>query len=157
MADEPVVGTDSTQLSEAQKRIVELNSKAKESEAAAAQEKQKREEAEAAVAEQKRIADFSEGFVDVVAQNPAAREFKDQIKEKVLGGYSLEDATFAVLGKAGKLGQPAPIVTPNSTAGGSATITPPSGGSKAVAEMTQAERRAALMEAEQRGDLGLSL
>lgn len=86
--------------------------------------------------------DFYAGFSDIVATNPSAKEHKDEILTKVKGGYSVEDATFAVLGKAGKLGQKAP--EPVNPAGGSATVTPPQGGNKSVGEMSQAEKRAAL-------------
>ncbi len=57
-------------------------------------------------------------------------------------GYTVEDATYAVLGKAGKLGGAKPL-TPTNPAGGSAATTVPTG-TKSVAEMSQAERRAQL-------------
>ncbi len=85
---------------------------------------------------------FNSGFADVLGTHQAAKDHKDEIKAKVLSGYSVEDATFAVLGKAGKLGQ-APM-TPPSPAGGSATNTITNTGQKTVAEMNQAERREAL-------------
>lgn len=85
---------------------------------------------------------FNSGFADILGTQPAAKEHRDEIKAKVLAGYTPEDATFAVLGKAGKLGQPAPA--PASPAGGSAPNTISQTGQKTVSEMTQAERRAAL-------------
>jgi hypothetical protein len=73
-----------------------------------------------------------------------------------MGGYSVEDATFAVLGKAGKLGQ-APTVERTPVAGGSAVINAPmGGGTKPISEMSREEKRAALMEAEARGDIALT-
>jgi hypothetical protein len=117
------------------------------------------EAAEAKVAETTRERDFYQGFADVVSTNPAAKDHKDEILEKVKGGYSVEDATMVVLGKAGKLAQqaaPAPQQFQQQT-GGSAPITPPSNGvTKSPGEMTQAERREALLEAERRGDIALS-
>ena len=110
--------------------------------------------------------DFYAGFSDVVSSNPAAKDHKDDILAKVKSGYTVEDATFAVLGKAGKLGQPAqvlpsspPVPRENSAqvaAGGSAPIQPVIGGQKPVNQMTREEKRAALVEAEQRGDLGVN-
>ena len=132
--------------SESQKRITDLSGKVK----TAADERDtantRAEAAEAKAAEAERVAAFSEGFVDVVAGNPAAKDFKDDIKAKVLGGYSLEDATFAVLGKAGKLNQPQVETNQGQFAGGSATTNLPAQGmEKSAAEMTQDERRNELM------------
>lgn len=86
---------------------------------------------------------FNSGFADVLGTHQAAKDHKEEIRAKVLGGYSVEDATFAVLGKAGKLGgnAQAPVVSP---AGGSAATTMPQGGTKAPSDMSQAERREAL-------------
>lgn len=120
----------------AQERITELSDKVKT-------EAEGRVAAEAKVAVAERNAAFAEGYADIVVTNPAAKEFKADIKAKVDSGLSVEDATYAVLGKAGKLGAPkAP--DPVNPAGGSATTSPPQGGTKGVAEMTQAERRAQL-------------
>ena len=70
-------------------------------------------------------------------------------------GYTVEDATFAVLGKAGKLGQPQPVV--DSPIGGSAAVNQPiNGASKKVSEMSRDEKRNALLEAEKRGEISLS-
>jgi hypothetical protein len=132
--------------SDAEKRIKSLSSKV-ETTATERDEAVARADAEAAkTAEAERRASFAEGFTDIVASNPAAKDFKADIQTKVMSGMSLEDATFAVLGKAGKLGnQPEPTIT---NAGGSASTNLPSQGTtKSAAEMTQAERRAALEEA----------
>lgn len=85
---------------------------------------------------------FNSGFADIVGTRPMAKDHKDEIKAKVMSGYSVEDATFAVLGKAGKLGVEAP--RPDSPAGGSATNAIPQDAVKSPAEMTQTERREAL-------------
>ena len=81
--------------------------------------------------------------------------YEEDILTKVKSGYSVEDATFAVLGKAGKLGQPQPIV--DSPIGGSATVNQPiTGGLKKPLEMTRDEKRNALLEAEKRGEISMS-
>lgn len=99
--------------------------------------------------------DFYVGFSDVVSTNPLAKDHKDEILTKFKSGYSLEDATFAVLGKAGKLASQAPEPTP-SPIGGSAPTAIPQGGVKTPQEMSQSERKAALIEAEARGDIFIS-
>lgn len=135
--------------SEAEKRITSLSGKVKEQAERAAASDTARAEAEAKATEAIRERDFYAGFTDVVGTNPAAKDHKDEILAKVKGGYTMEDATFAVLGKAGKLGPQQESST--TIAGGSASTTPPQGGQTEVSKMTQTERRAALMENE--GDL----
>lgn len=138
--------------SESQKRIRQLSGKVKEEAEAKAAAEQAKAEAEAKAKEAEQRAAFAEGFADVLSTHPAAKDFKADIQSKVMGGMALEDATFAVLGKAGKLGAPAPEPAP-SPAGGSASVAPPQGGAKSPMQMTQEERRQALLEAEQRGDI----
>lgn len=132
--------------SESQQRITKLSKDVKTTSDERDAARLEAETARAESAESKRVAEFSEGFVDVVAGNPAAKDFKDDIKAKVLSGYSLEDATFAVLGKAGKLNQPQVETNQAQFAGGSATTNlPVQGMEKSAAEMTQDERRNELM------------
>jgi hypothetical protein len=115
-------------------RITELSDKVKTTAQERDSEKAAREAAE-------RRAAFAEGFADIVATNPSAKDHKDEIKQKVLeSNYSVEDATFAVLGKAGKLGA-AQQTQQTQVAGGSAATAMPQGGQKSPAEMSQAERR----------------
>ena len=132
------------QESEAQKRIKQLSEKVRlTSEERDEKDRLFKEESDKrASAEKER--DFYQGFSDVVSTNPAAKDHKEDILAKVKGGYTVEDATFAVLGKAGKLGNTPPAQTSNTPAGGSATVTPPQTGNKSVSDMTQAERRAQL-------------
>lgn len=85
---------------------------------------------------------FSSGYAEVLSTHPAAKDHKDEIKEKVLKGYSVEDAALAVLGKAGKLG--AVQAPPKSPAGGSADTAMPQGGQKDIKDMSLAEKRAQL-------------
>lgn len=155
MADGNELESIINEPSEAEKRIKQLSGKVKEEAEAREAERAAREAAEAKAAEYERNAAFSEGFADIVATNPAAKDFKDDIKAKVLSGYSVEDATYAVLGKAGKLNNTAPEPEPT-PAGGSAVTTPPQGGARSAYEMTQEERRKALLEAQARGDISLS-
>ncbi len=119
-----------------EERIIDLSGKVKtEAEGRAAAE------ARATVAERK--AAFAEGFVDIVTANPAAKEFKADIQAKVDAGLSVEDATYAVLGKAGKLGSTIQTQPQAEVAGGSAATSPQSG-VKTPGDMTQEERRAEL-------------
>ena len=101
----------------------------------------------------KRENTFNSGFVDVLGNHPSARDHKDDIKAKVLSGMSIEDATFAVLGKAGKLGgTPQPIV--DNPAGGSAVTQHPTG-EKHLEELSRDEKRAKLLEAEKSGEISM--
>ncbi len=142
MADETII-EPAAEPSEAQKRITQLSDKVRTT----AQERDEKDRLlkesteKYATLEKENL--FNSGFADVLGTHPAAKDHKDEIKAKVLAGYTPEDAAFAVLGKAGKLGgtPPAPPINP---AGGSAPITPPQGGSKNPSEMSQAEKRAAL-------------
>lgn len=108
-------------------------------------------EARAIAAEKER--DFYSSFSDSTSQYPQASEYKDAIKEKVLAGYSVEDATVSVLAKEGKLTS-APQPREN-IAGGSATNAMQAQGDKSIRDMERAEKRAALIEAENEGG-GLS-
>lgn len=98
--------------------------------------------------------DFYKGFSASTAKYPAATEFQDEILGKVKAGYSVEDATISVLNGKGKLMPQA--VERQPVAGGSAATNIVSGGNKSAHEMSREEKRAALIEAEQRGDIGIS-
>lgn len=112
----------------------------------------KEKDAELASAQKER--DFFASFSEVTAKYPGSNEFKDEIKSKVLAGYSVEDAAISVLARNNKL-QGAPV-TPTSTPAGGSAIVPPTQGEKKVSDMTQAERRAALVELEARGDISIN-
>jgi len=142
------------QPSEAERRITDLSSTVKKTSEERDAEKAAREAAEAKAAAAERKAEALSGFADVVAENPAAKDHKDDILSKVESGYTLEDATFAVLGKAGKLN--APTHETSSPAGGSAATVLPSNTPKTIGEMSQEERRQAIIDAEARGDIGTS-
>lgn len=87
--------------------------------------------------------DFFKDFNTAASKYPNATEFQEKIKEKVMAGYDMEDAAVSVLAKEGKL--TAPVTPKDSPAGGSATTNIPAG-EKSVDEMTQEERRAALIK-----------
>jgi hypothetical protein len=143
------------QPSEAEKRIKQLSDKVGLS-AKELEEKNKLiEESTAKIATLERENAFNSGFADTVATTPQAKEFKEDIKAKVLSGYSLEDATYAVLGKAGKLNQRSDTQI-ESPAGGSATTTVTQPGNKSAKEMTPEERSQAIREAEKKGDIAWS-
>jgi hypothetical protein len=140
MADE-IIDNQPTHEGESrsQERIKQLSDKVELTSKERDELKTLHEQAQKKIAELGRENDFSSGFADILGIHPAARDHKDAIKEKVLAGYSVEDATFAVLGKAGKLGATSEP-TAQQVAGGSATTTPKTG-KKEIKDMTQEERR----------------
>jgi len=100
--------------------------------------------------------DFLNSFGDQVAKFSEAANFRDQIKERVLKGYTVEDATAAVLVAQGKYVAPTvppqPTITPEAYAGGS-SATLQASGDKPLSEMTREEKRAMLLQAENRSDI----
>ena len=91
--------------------------------------------------------DFYSKFSESSSKYQGANEFKDKIREKVMAGYDVEDATVAVLAKEGKLGSPtAQVAERDTVAGGSATTAMSGTGEKSLHEMSREEKRAALME-----------
>lgn len=147
------LGTE--QINRADKRIQDLSSKVKETSTERDAAKAKAETAEAARLSAEKERDFYASFSDTVAKFPAASEYKDKIKEKVMAGYTAEDATVAVLNAENKLVPPPPAPL-EPAGGGSAVNQLPTGGTKSVAEMNRDEKRQALIEAEKRGDISLS-
>lgn len=134
MADEP----EEIQSTPVEDRIKDLSGKVKT-------EAEGRTKAEAEATEAKKQVAFANGYIDMLGTYPAAKEFKADIEAKAMSGMSVEDATLAVLGKAGKLG--APTMEPIIPAGGSAgTIIPQSDMPKAINEMSLAEKREALSQ-----------
>lgn len=152
MADEPITQPVTPPVAIEQKpnpveeRITDLSSKVK-----TASDERDAATARAEAAERK-VA-FAEGFVDVVTEFAAAKDHKTDIEAKVMAGYSVKDATYAVLGAAGKLG--APKVDRQPVAGGSANTNITVQADKSIESMTRDEKRAALVEAQRKGDLGL--
>ena len=97
---------------------------------------------------------FLNSFGDTLGKYPEASSYKDKIKEKVLKGYSVEDATISTLASEGKFNPPTQPVPPVENPAGGSAITPTlTGGQKSISEMSREEKRAKLIEAEARGDL----
>lgn len=140
------------QPSESEKRIKTLSGKVKETAEERDELKRLGVEKDEKISSLEKENTFNSGFSDIVSANPSAKDFKDDIKSKVMTGMSMEDATFAVLGKAGKLGAPQGEII--SAAGGSAStgiIQPQQ--DKSIGEMTQAERREALASSPDLADI----
>ena len=114
------------------------------------------EESNRASSLQKEV-EFLNSFGDQLSKHPEASSYKDKIKEKVLKGYSVEDATISTLASEGKLTASQPTVQIDNVAGGSASVNQPvTGGQKTVAQMNRDEKRQALLDAEGRGEISLS-
>lgn len=99
--------------------------------------------------------EFLNSFGMQVGKYPEAANLKDKIKERVLKGYSVEDATAAVLVAEGKYSPPKIEQPIGNFAGGSATTQHPTG-DKSFSQMTSAEKRAELVKAESRGDISMT-
>jgi len=141
--------------SKVEKRIKDLSEKVRlTAEERDAGKRKLEEEATRASSLQKEV-EFLNSFGDQLSKHPEASPFRDKIKEKVLKGYSIEDATISTLASEGKL-TPKEVQVDN-VAGGSAAVNQPiTGAQKTISEMTREEKRAKLVEAEQRGDLSIS-
>lgn len=96
--------------------------------------------------------DFYKDFNQISTKYPGANEYQDKILEKVNAGYDVEDATISILAKEGKY---QPKVEDEKVAGGSAATALQGKDSKTPQEMTQDERRAALMDLESKGEFSL--
>lgn len=120
-------------------------------------EKARADKAEAEKQAALKEVDFFKNFTQVTSKYTGATEYQDQIREKVMAGYTMEDATVSILAKEGKYTpQVAAPLPKESPAGGSAVNTITGSGDKPVAEMTRDEKLSQLKDAEARGDLGLS-
>lgn len=130
-----------------QERIVDLSHKVK----TAAEERdlaaKKAEEAEQARLATEKERDFYKDFSQVAGKYQGASEFQEDILTKVKGGYTVEDATVAVLNARGKLIPEAKPQEREQVAGGSSPTSMTMTGEKPLADMTQAEKRAALVAA----------
>lgn len=106
----------------------------------------------------KKDVEFYSKFSDSVTKYKDAAAYKDRIREKVMAGYDVEDATISVLAKEGKYGNtvtPEPIEK-DSPIGGSAVTQTHKGGQKPLNEMNKQDLKQALMEAQSRGDLAMN-
>ena len=161
MADELDIDLEAEveQVNKQDKRIKDLSEKVKLTAEERDEQTKLLQEKETLLATATKEVDFFKNFTPLTSkpQYAAAGEFQDKIKEKVMAGYEVEDATISVLAKEGKLTTPQPPPLPKENpAGGSAVTTIKGGGEKAISEMTRDEKRTALVEAETKGDLSVS-
>jgi hypothetical protein len=112
-------------------------------------------QAEARAQQMEKENSFLNSFSDVIVKFPTATEYKDKIKEKVMGGYSVDDATVSILHAEGKLTPQSPAPDAGMIAGGSASNQFTNNGTKPIADMSREEKWAALKEAERKGDLSM--
>lgn len=137
-----------------EERFINLNKGKKEAELKAETLAKEKGEIEAKMALMEKETAFLNSFSDVSTKFPTASEFKEKIKEKVMtSGYSVDDATVAVLHAEGRLSS-SPTQQAN-VAGGSAPIQITNQANKPVNEMTQTEKWSALKQAEKEGLIGL--
>jgi hypothetical protein len=147
--------TEDPNINKTEERIKNLSSKVKDTAAERDAAKAATEAAEAARASAEKERDFYAGFADNVGKYPQASEHKDAIKEKVLQGYSVDDAIVSVLNKEGLLNAQSGPVSYGPVAGGSASTPIP--GPKGPTDMSQEDRRAALLEMDKTGELAQAL
>lgn len=100
--------------------------------------------------------DFLNSFGDQIGKHPEAATYKDKIKDKFIRGYSVEDATAAVLVSEGKYIPPKVEQPIENFVGGSAPTIHQGSGEKPLSELSRDEKRAKLLEAESRGDLSVN-
>lgn len=146
MADELDLGLEGTDENinnnRVDKRIRDLSEKVKLTSQERDDLVKAKAEADTKVTMAEKERDFFKDVSTLASKYPSASEYQDKIKEKVMIGYTVEDATVSVLNAEGKL---TPAQAPKeSPAGGSATNAMKSDGDKTIAEMTKAEKRAIL-------------
>lgn len=155
MADEFDLDLDLDQeqdrVNKVEQRIKTLSEKVKMTSQERDELAKAKESLEAEKANISKEVEFYKNFNTLTTKYQGASEYQDKIREKVMAGYDVEDATVAILAKEGKLNQSAPNLPKDFPAGGSATNTIKGEGDKPLGEMTQDEKRAALADRE--GDL----
>lgn len=157
--DELDLGDSTTQEetnNKVEKRIKDLSGKVRSTAEERDVAKAAAEKAEAEKQAALKDAEFYKNFSTVASKYQGAGEFQDKIREKSALGLSVDEATILVMTQEGKYTPPVIQAPKESPAGGSSATTLKGGGEKSVNEMTQDERRAQLMEAERRGDIGLT-
>lgn len=155
MADELELELENENINRTEERIKNLSSKVKDVATERDEAKRLADEATAKAQAAERERDFYAGLSDVLPKYPAAAEFKDAIKEKVMQGYTIDDAAVSVLNREGKL---VPIVdaapaAAEPAAGGSAPTAMSGPTEKSFSEMTLAEKREALADPALQSDL----
>ena len=139
-----------------EKRIKDLSEKVKLTAEERDEQKRLLGERDTKISGLEKERDFLNSFGDAMAKYPDAVSHKEKIKDKVLKGYSMEDAITSTLISEGKYTSEKKEVPLENPAGGSAITQPTTGGEKTIREMTRDEKRAKLVEAEQRGDLSVT-
>lgn len=114
-----------------------------------------KEEAEAKANALQKEADFFKGFNKISTKYQGSSDYQDKIREKVMAGYDLEDATISILAKEGKFQPPTPEPKREIAAGGSAAIGINQQADKPYQQMSRAELRAQLQELESKGEFKL--
>lgn len=145
----------SEDINKTELRIKNLSSKVRETSTERDEAKAAAEVAKAEAEANAKERDFFKGFSAISEKYPGATEFQDAILEKVNAGYSTEDAAVSVLNANGKLQPQAQQqdARPITAGGGSAATVLPNSAERPIAEMTQAERREALMDPERQAEL----
>lgn len=143
------------EVNPAEKRIKDLSEKVKLTATERDEKDKLLKEKEVETESLKKENEFFKSFGTQVSKFPEASAFQDKIKEKVMNGYSMEDATAAVLVAEGKYQAPRNLQPIGEIAGGSATTVHQST-DRTLGQMSRDEKRAKLLEAEQRGDLTVS-
>jgi predicted NBD/HSP70 family sugar kinase len=142
-------------INKTEERIKNLSSKVRDAAKERDEAKAAAEASDAARLAAEKKAEFLESFSDVATKYPGASEFKTQIEERTQKGYSIEDAAVAALAEAGRFApQQHQTVAPATagTMGGSAPVSI-TGDSRPYSDMSREEKRAALLEADARGEL----
>lgn len=142
-------------ISRKDKRLKKLSDDVKEYNEKLAQEAEARKKAEEERENASKERDFYKGFNELATKYQGASEYQDKIWEKVKAGYDLADATISVLAKEGKYNPIQAEPQRESPAGGSAANVLAGGGQKTLNEMSREEMRAALKEAEAKGEFSL--
>lgn len=153
MAEELELELENEEINRSEKRFKDLSSKVRDASEERDAEKARADVAEAAKLAAENKVEFLNSFSDVSTKYQGASEFRNEIEEKVQKGYSVEDATVAVLNAQGKLVPQVEEVPLVPAAGGSATVILPDGSIKGAGEMTQVERREALNSPERAAEL----
>lgn len=149
MAEEEL-NLEEEEVNKVEKRIKSLSEKVKLTSEERDEKAKLLEQRDAQLADVSKERDFLKGFNQVSAKYQGASEYQDKIYEKVKAGYDVEDAAISILAKEGKY-TPSPVER-ETAAGGSAANVVSKGGSKDLKDMSRDEMRAALKEAEAKGE-----
>lgn len=145
--------TEDPNINRTEERIKNLSSKVREKAQEAETLAKEKEEADTARINAEKERDFYQSFSTHAARFPQATEHMDAIKEKVMSGYSPEDAIVSVLNAEGKLTSQEPVQAPAGPAAGGSAATNVAIGDRPINDMSREEMRAALLEADSRGEL----